>query len=85
MLQVVGQCAEVVSETVEHNGESFESVEIRLVTAEGRRHFVRVARDFVGRLPVEGEPVTLGVFVKPYVSKKTDSLGYALTAYSRVA
>lgn len=86
MLQVLGKCAEVVSETVHPpQGDSFESIEVRLVTGEGRKHYVRLAADFVGNVPTSGEDVVLGVYVRPYVSKKSDSLGYGLTAYSRVA
>jgi hypothetical protein len=84
MLQIVGTCASIETEKVTPaTGDPFESTTIRVVSAEGRLSFVRVARDFVGVLPAEREPVRLAVFVRPYV-KADGSAGYGLTAFMRL-
>jgi len=83
MLQITGKTLDVSTETVTPNGgQPFESTTISLLTGKADIAKVRVARDFQGALPKDGDQVTLDVVVSAFATRA--GAGYRLTALARV-
>jgi len=84
MLQVVGKVLDVSTETVNANGNSFESITVSVMTGKADIEKVRIGRDYpTMRMPREGDEWAANVVVSAFSRK--DGAGFRVTAISEVA
>lgn len=85
-LHLIGTLAEVQRENVSPpEGDPFVSVTLVVRSPEGSSSYARLAKGFPeASLPEVGQPVTLGVWPRPYINKKHDRIDCGWTAHSLI-